>query len=269
MPLLGKPRRLVFTLLALQLICGARACDGSELRRVEVSQSTAHEEATLDIGDLIASGAVEPASAIRANDQTDGWLLRTPKGPDRLRWYRNLLNAGPGAPDLTIDLKLKGVWDVYVQVRAVNGAAQDGLPMAFEFRLDDGSRREVVGAKGFPEYHYDTEILACHRWPMDGRKLVLHSLGKLLMTYGYRRPPWGIRACLSNDQGKTWDLDNEIILRMDGGTPEGQARKVIDADLGYPVSVELADGSVFTVYYHNTAGTNCFIAGTFWKPPNR
>ena len=540
MPLRGKPRKLVLILLGLRVIWGASACDGSELRRVVVPQSPPPEEATLDIGDLIASGAVQPASAVRVDDPKDGWLLRTPKGPDRFRWYRNLLNAGPGAPDLVIDPKRKGVYDVYVRVRAVDGAPQDALPMAFELRLDDGSRREVVGAKGFPTYHYDTEILACHGWPMDGRKLVLHSLGKpvylygfrlvpsegahatatgqkvtrwlatdhvtivqepdkhfafpgaallkngdlavvyregtvhgveptgkislsrstdggrrwqprvtvldrpdvddrdpsifqmsggtillfsadcistsrdngrtwsppvdtpvfgpkggvedeeghvvygglrravqdhfaeirgrsatlqalaayrsrdygrsweevgkathtlymegpmdyiwydepfmcvvpqknwifaarvdldgfariirsadrgrtwepivktpvwgypqhllplrdgrLLMTYGYRRPPWGIRACLSNDQGKTWDLENEIILRMDGGTPEGQARKIADADLGYPVSVQLADGSLFTVYYHNTAGTNCFIGGTFWKLPSR
>jgi hypothetical protein len=225
MPLLGKPRRLVFTLLALQVICGAIACDGSELRRVEVSQSTAHAEATLDIGELIASGAVQPASAIRADDQTDGWLLRTPKGPERLRWYRNLLNAEPGEPDLTIDLKLKGVYDVYVQVRAVNGAAQDGLPMAFELRLDDGSRREVVGAKGFPDYHYDTEILACHRWPMDGRKLVLHSLGRLLMTYGYSSA-----GTCGSDEPTFAVLDDGRILCVvrtsTGFVPEFEKRKI-------------------------------------------
>ena len=88
------------------------------------------------------------------------------------------------------------------------------------------------------------------------------------MTYGYRRPPLGVRACLSSDCGKTWDLANEIVLRLDGGTPPEQNRKVADADLGYPTSVQLADGSIFTVYYHNTAGSNCFIAGTFWKLPD-
>ena len=91
--------------------------------------------------------------------------------------------------------------------------------------------------------------------------------GRLLMSYGYRRPPCGVRACLSSDNGKTWDLDNEIIIRMDGGTPEGQPAKVIDKDLGYPVSVQLGDGRIFTVYYFNTGGSNCFIAGTFWDLP--
>ena len=77
-----------------------------------------------------------------------------------------------------------------------------------------------------------------------------------------------MRACLSADHGKTWDLKNEIVLRMDGGTPAGKPRKVIDDDLGYPTSVQLADGSIFTVYYHNTSGSNCFVAGTFWTLPD-
>ena len=34
--------------------------------------------------------------------------------------------------------------------------------------------------------------------------------------------PFGVRACVSSDCGQTWDLANEVILRMDGGTP-GQA----------------------------------------------
>ncbi len=95
------------------------------------------------------------------------------------------------------------------------------------------------------------------------------SDGRLLMTYGYRRPPFGVRACISNDEGKTWDMDNEIVIRMDGGTPEGQASKVSDKDLGYPVSVELKDGRIFTVYYFNSGGSNCYIAGTFWQPPTK
>ena len=93
--------------------------------------------------------------------------------------------------------------------------------------------------------------------------------GRLLMTYGYRRPPHGVRACLSHDNGKTWDIENEIVLRMDGGTPPGQPRKVGDTDLGYPTSIQLDDGSIFTVYYMNTAGSNCFIAGTFWRLPGK
>ena len=63
--------------------------------------------------------------------------------------------------------------------------------------------------------------------------------GKILLVYGYRRAPFGIRACLSHDEGQTWDIENELILRADG----------IDRDLGYPTSVQFSDGRIFTVWY--------------------
>lgn len=86
--------------------------------------------------------------------------------------------------------------------------------------------------------------------------------GRILCTYGYRRAPFGVRGCLSNDGGKTWDIANEIVLRDDGGT----------SDLGYPSSVEFDDGRVLTVYWmnHEKAGDSRsetrYIAGTFFKP---
>lgn len=82
--------------------------------------------------------------------------------------------------------------------------------------------------------------------------------GRILATYGYRYRPYGIRACISKDGGKTWDLDNEIIIRSGGR----------NWDLGYPVSIELNDGRIFTVYYYNTKDRkDCFIEGAFFKLP--
>ncbi len=75
-------------------------------------------------------------------------------------------------------------------------------------------------------------------WGHPPHLLHLQS-GSILCVYGYRRPPYGIRACLSHDDGKTWDIQNELILRSDG----------IDRDVGYPTSVQLADGTIFTVWY--------------------
>ena len=63
--------------------------------------------------------------------------------------------------------------------------------------------------------------------------------GSLLCVYGYRRIPYGIRACLSRDEGETWDVRNELVLRSDG----------LDRDVGYPTSVQLPDGTIFTVWY--------------------
>ena len=61
--------------------------------------------------------------------------------------------------------------------------------------------------------------------------------GRLLMTYGHRRPPFGNQARLSTDGGNTWSAP----LIVSGDAPSG--------DLGYPSTVELEDGSLLTVWY--------------------
>ena len=67
--------------------------------------------------------------------------------------------------------------------------------------------------------------------------LLLHSSGALICAFGRREPPFGERAMVSYDGGKTWA--DEYVL---DGRPK-------DSDLGYPSSVELPDGSIMTVYY--------------------
>jgi hypothetical protein len=83
--------------------------------------------------------------------------------------------------------------------------------------------------------------------------------GRLLCTYGYRREPMGIRAVLSDDGGHTWDLENEIVLRADGHGHGG--------DNGYPISLQMDDGHIFTIYYLNDEHNVTHIAGTNWWPP--
>ncbi len=63
--------------------------------------------------------------------------------------------------------------------------------------------------------------------------------GRLLCVYGHRRPPYSIRGCVSEDGGRSWDIAAELIVRGD----------LLNANLGYPSSVLVAPGRVFTVYY--------------------
>jgi hypothetical protein len=77
--------------------------------------------------------------------------------------------------------------------------------------------------------------------------------GRLALTYGYRSEPYGIRARLSTDEGKTWT--NEIPLRTGGGT----------WDLGYTRTVQRSDGKMATIYYFNDApDRERYIAATIW-----
>jgi Neuraminidase (sialidase) len=70
--------------------------------------------------------------------------------------------------------------------------------------------------------------------------LVRMQDGRLVAVFGYRLPPYGVRAVVSEDEGQTWNP--EIVLRDDGGS----------WDLGYPQAVESSRGKVLAVYYFNS-----------------
>lgn len=92
---------------------------------------------------------------------------------------------------------------------------------------------------------------------MGGNPPTLTQLqdGRLLLTYGYRNPPYAMCAILSEDDGETWS--EPITLRTGGG----------NHDIGYPRTAQLADGNVITAYYWNDAHNGeRYIAATLWKP---
>lgn len=65
--------------------------------------------------------------------------------------------------------------------------------------------------------------------------------GTLLLTYGSRTPPLGIRAKLSRDHGRSWS--DEFTLTTDAP----------NWDLGYPSTAQLPDGTLLTVWYEAPA----------------
>ena len=71
--------------------------------------------------------------------------------------------------------------------------------------------------------------------------MMMNSSGVLSASYSNRligKP--GIRLMFSTDGGESWDTDH-ILFESDYGD-----------DLGYPATVELADGSLLTVFYAHT-----------------
>lgn len=77
----------------------------------------------------------------------------------------------------------------------------------------------------------------------------------LLVVYGRRARPCSERACISKDDGKTWDVENEIFLS-----------KAPNDDMGYPASVQLDDGSILTVYYQiDQRGEKPCLMSTHWR----
>lgn len=84
--------------------------------------------------------------------------------------------------------------------------------------------------------------------------LIRLSDDRLLMTYGYRRKPFGNLARLSDDNGQTW---SSPITISDDAT---------NGDLGYPSTVQLDDGRLVTVWYEKTeSNPNAVLRQATWK----
>ena len=89
-------------------------------------------------------------------------------------------------------------------------------------------------------------------YPAD---LLVLADGRLLMTYGWRQPDFGIRAVLSHDEGGTWNGSEAIRIR--GGLP--------NKNLGYPSTINVSSMWFVTFYYGEDAtGCTC-IMSTRWQ----
>jgi sialidase-1 len=69
--------------------------------------------------------------------------------------------------------------------------------------------------------------------------------GRALMTYGYRRGEFGVKACVSED-GLAWDGAAQLTLH-EGGT--GPRSDPTWWHTGYPCTTQLDDGTLVTVYH--------------------
>ena len=85
--------------------------------------------------------------------------------------------------------------------------------------------------------------------------MIMLKDGRLAITYGYRSAPYEMRARLSGDNGKTWG--QEITSRTNAGCE----------DLGYPRTVQRADGKIVTLYYiSDKRDEERFIEAAIWDP---
>jgi len=85
--------------------------------------------------------------------------------------------------------------------------------------------------------------------------LLLLPDGRLFCVFGVRYAPFGIRAVLSRDQGKTWDVGQPLVLRDD----------LRNWDLGYPSAIRRDDGRIFVVYYaQDVDGVTCIQTTSFF-----
>jgi sialidase-1 len=91
-------------------------------------------------------------------------------------------------------------------------------------------------------------------WGLPSHLLRLRD-GRLVMSYGHRRGPFGNQARVSGDGGETWGPP--LTLSADG----------IGGDLGYPSTVECGDGTLLTVWYERLASSPLAqLRQVRWRP---
>lgn len=82
--------------------------------------------------------------------------------------------------------------------------------------------------------------------------------GRVLLAYGYRREPFGIRARLLDAECEHIAEAEEFVIRDDGH----------NRDLGYPLADLLPDGTAIVAYYFNSVtdgGKQRYIAASFLR----
>jgi sialidase-1 len=175
-----------------------------------------HGPIQLSDGRLLYAGKdlwrTEKAGVCESADdgQTWHWLAEIPARPgdDPAKHYHELhaVETGDGRIVVQIRNESKQNWCETLQTESADGGKTWTVPHS-------------IGVWGLPSHLLEIK---------DGR---------LLMTYGYRRPPFGNQARVSGDQGRNWS--EPMTISSDG----------VVIDLGYPSTVQLADGSLLTVWY--------------------
>ena len=155
--------------------------------------------------------------------------VRSPLGPEPERY--EIMSSSLRLPDGQL-------------LSAVRREAADGKPSICMYRSTDEGASWHEAAPPVPEMGEHGS---------NPPALVRTGSGRLALVYGYRNPPFGVCAVVSDDDGETWS--EPVVLRADGG----------DGDLGYPRAVLRADGKLVACYYYNehTDGER-FIGATIW-----
>ena len=199
----------------------------------KVPASTPHGPTVLDDGDLLM---ISSGNAYRSSDQGKTW---------------NVVGTVPKNPETW-----KSRYAFTSETHSVQ--AEDGRIIALS-RYRDGSDidlRQTVSTDGGKTWSEPVPT-GMRGYPAHLLKL---SNGWLLASYGRRIAPMGQRACISKDNGKTWLVDEEIILSL--AAPQGSG------DLGYPASVELEDGTIWTIFYQvekHEDGESPALMATQWR----
>ena len=105
--------------------------------------------------------------------------------------------------------------------------------------------RSTDGGKTFNKW----ESMGFQGHPLNALRL---PDNRVLLTYGYRHVPYGIRARILNEECTDYSSSAEMIIRDDGG----------NTDIGYTCPVMTDKNHILVTYYFNKENGTRHIAGT-------
>ncbi len=151
-------------------------------------------------------------------------------------------------------------WSAPSAVAAASGHAFEEPAL---IRCDSGRFVAILRDNVTRHLHQVTSEDSGHTWTPPQRlavagypaHLVMLDDGRILMTFGWRQPDYGIRAVLSADEGDSWDTGN--VIRIRGGLG--------NRNLGYPSTLNSDNGDLFTVYYGEDVSRCTCIMATSWR----
>ena len=220
-----------------------RADGGAFVHRSEDGGRTWSSSAKVDIGDY--RGAFSPKGAV---ELPDGDLLLPLGSHDYDSAAASfVVRSTDGGVSWGPPVEVARQADcVYSEPAAV--VLHDGDVLVFSREENRGHIHASRSADGGRSW---LAPVALPHWGYPAHGVALAD-GRVLVVYGRRRAPFGIRAAVSDDSGRTWS--EEIVIRDD----------LPNDNLGYPSAIEYEPGRLFTVYYgENSEGVTC-IQGTYF-----
>ena len=192
---------------------------------------------------LLRDGALLQIGRTHVNGKV---AIRVSRSDDRGKSWRMLC---PSIPDS--DGENNGVSQIFCEPHVVE-CADGTLVGLVRYHGPDNCMRGTLSHDGGRTW------TPMAKTPMLGLPPHLIALpdGKLVAVYGRRfgDPGFGEFACISDDNGKTWDGANEVMLMP-----------ATSGDLGYPASTLLPNGDIVTVYYQRQGKKGTILMATKWR----
>lgn len=172
-----------------------------------------------------------------------GRIVALPDGTLLMAGYGPTLGGAPGRFDAVVLRSRDGGTTWGDEARVLADASELALCPLPDGTLLGAVRRAagdvaiVRSTDGGATWSAPTAATRVDEHPAD--LCVLRGGSDVLLTFGRRQRPLGCGALRSRDGGATWDGAREVILAGDG----------VGNDVGYPSTVQLADGTLATALY--------------------